>query len=124
MRRAAVLANSRESAPAASGNWWKLIVLLAVPSLVLTFLSLASQVTGDWIWSRFGDAFWLVGLRWIDVVLSLMVPVAVYFDRRFLAFVSEWQPSRLYYLMVVPVSVSTILAIVYIYKRHKYVGVP
>ena len=57
-------------------------------------------------------------------LLTFIPPIAVYFDRQYVTTVSEWTPSKLYYLMIIPSIVNVIPAIAYSYNRHKYVVVP
>lgn len=109
-----------------SSKWWIPIFLLAlnlpvtvalfaVLELLLPYLVLESGSPYQYI------IYSLIAFGWL---LTFISPIAVYFDRQYLAAVSEWTPSKLYYLMIIPFLVNVILAIVYSYQRHKYVGAP
>jgi hypothetical protein len=56
----------------------------------------------------------------LGFALTLGSPLFVHLDKQYVKSVSAWTPPGWYYLMFfVP-----LLSIVYIYQRHKYVGVP
>lgn len=109
-----------------SSKWWIPIFLLAIdlPLLVLLFV-VASATTQSLVMepeNPFDVLFYLlVAAGWLLTVLS---PIAVYFDRQYVASLTEWTPSKLYYLMIFPFFINTILAIAYIYNRHRYLGMP
>lgn len=113
--------------PAANGKWWLVLLVEVVAGLVF--------VTGVGAWLIEGG-FQLVGssggvlggpqtLSYVIFVIPLHVlaPAAVYFDRKYVATVSEWTPSRLYYLTFVT-GLGDMLAIVYLLQRHRYLGTP
>ncbi|PSQ53997.1 hypothetical protein BRD20_00165 [Halobacteriales archaeon SW_8_65_20] len=55
------------------------------------------------------------------VILIPFTVLAVSFDRQAVAEQTEWTPSRLYYLIGVPVIFNIVLLGQYIYTRRKYV---
>jgi len=55
------------------------------------------------------------------VILIPFAVLAVSFDRQAVAEQTEWTPSRLYYLIGVPVIFNIVLLGQYIYTRRKYV---
>ena len=55
------------------------------------------------------------------VILIPFAVLAVSFDRQAVAEQTEWTPSRLYYLIGVPVVFNIVLLGQYIYTRRKYV---
>jgi len=59
----------------------------------------------------------------LALVLTILSPLFIYFDRQYVKSVSEWEPSGRYYWMAFPL-VTHIVAIIYVYRRHKYVGIP
>lgn len=65
----------------------------------------------------------LIPITLLGGVLLLFSPIAVYFDRKYIAKVSDWEPSDWYYWMFVP-PLSLVLPYVYLYNRHKYVDTP
>ena len=62
----------------------------------------------------------LIGL---GLLLQLVSPVCLYYDRQYLETATGWEPSSWYYLMVLP-PFSVFLPPLYLYQRHRYVGVP
>lgn len=118
--------------PTASGRWWLVLLLEVVAGLLF--------VTGVGGWLIEG-VFQLVvappvgspggvpgGSQTLSYVifvipLHVLAPAAVYFDRKYVAAVSEWTPSRLYYLAFVT-GLGDLLAIVYLFQRHRYLGTP
>ena len=106
----------------ASENWWLVLLLEVVAGLVfitgvgawlLDPLSLGGVVGGP------GTLSYVVFV----IPLHVLAPAAVYFDRRYVAAVSGWTPSRLYYLTFVT-GLGDLLAIVYLLQRHRYLGTP
>jgi len=72
--------------------------------------------------AEFPILYFLIAMAWL---LPLASPIAVYYDRQYVATHSDWKPSALYYLMVFPaVIVGDIIAIAYLYNRHKFIGKP
>lgn len=64
------------------------------------------------------------------IFLGLIFPVAVfailglYYDRRYVAAVSEWSPSPWYFLMFLVPLVGYLITALYLFRRHKQVGTP
>ncbi|NEU56018.1 hypothetical protein FXF75_04360 [Halorussus sp. MSC15.2] len=72
-------------------------------------------------------------LEWVQFPLSIValtapavVAIAVHFDRKFVAAVSDWEPRSEYVLLGVAmwVGIGVPLAALYLYRRRQYVGVP
>lgn len=99
-----------------SSRWWMpigtlvaIIPLVALVSLVLSPDAYSSLLTAP---------FLLLG-----IILMFFSPVFVYYDKRYLKIASGWEPSWWYYLIPLPV-IGYVLSIVYLYNRHKHLGVP
>lgn len=118
-----------QTQPATSGKWWLVLLFEVVAGLVfvtgvgawvidvgfrLAPGPVASQVAGGPV-----AASYIVFV----IPLHLLAPAAVYFDRKYVAAVSEWTPSRLYYLTFVT-GLGDVLAVVYLLQRHRYLGTP
>ena len=102
---------------------WLLVVLLEVlstlPSAGLNLVSIPSINAG-------GPGANLLVL-WIGLIYILppLSGIALFFDRKYVLSVSDWAPSLLYYLMVIPgMVIPDLIAIIYLYERHKYAGTP
>lgn len=98
-----------------SSRWWIPIgVLVVIVPILLVSLILPP------------DAYTLLltgPLTLVGITLVTLSPVFVYYDRRYLTTTSRWEPSGLYYLMFLPL-LGYVLSILYIYNRHKHLGVP
>jgi hypothetical protein len=97
-------------------RWWQPITVLAVTLPVAIALSVVLPP----------DAFAMLpvfAVVALGFVLALCSPVFVHLDKQYLVATSEWTPSALYYLMVVP-AVAPLVAAAYVYRRHEHVGVP
>lgn len=105
------------SAPV-SDKWWILVAVQPVWFLLLLVVGLVSTAMQTAIFSDIAYPMVLVG-----IVLLLLCPVGVHFDRKYVAAVSDWRPSLAYYLTFASV-VGALLAAIYVYERHEYVGVP
>ena len=117
-----VIGSSVTMTQSTPSRWWIVIVLRAavLPVLILSvstpYLLRRTIPFGHWL------AGVLIVITWTIVLLS---PIAVYFDRKYISSVSEWVSTGLYYLMIIPVyGIGTVLALHYLYSRHKYVGTP
>lgn len=108
-----------EDAPV-SGNWWWIIASQPVGYLLLFVMSVAYALLPVPFMSPFPVPYVLIGLLWL---LKFVAPVAVYFDRKYVAAVSDWSPSLAYYLVILPVA-GVLLAAIYVYERHEHAGVP
>ena len=60
------------------------------------------------------------GIWVISVVIS---PLAIHFDKKRIKGMSEWTPSRWYYLTYLG-AIGVVLTMVYMWRRHKYIGIP
>ena len=103
-----------------SDKWWWIIASQPVGYLLLFAMSVAYTLLPIPFMSPFPVPYVLIGLLWL---LSFVAPVAVYFDRKYVAAVSDWSPSLAYYLVILP-AFGVLLAAIYAYERHQYVGVP
>lgn len=103
-----------------SDKWWFIIGGRALLLLLWTLYVILSRFIG------LGYVSWMiyvVGAPYL--LLTLSSSVAVYFDRQYVTATSDWSPSRIYYLMVVPArAIGELSPFVYLYHRHQYVGVP
>jgi hypothetical protein len=99
-----------------SDRWWVPIALLAATFPVT--LALSVVLPPDAV--AMLPVFAVVALGFL---LALCSPAFVYFDKQYLAATGAWNPSALYFLMVVPL-VAPLVAAAYVYRRHEQVGVP
>ncbi|ODR82395.1 hypothetical protein BG842_18980 [Haladaptatus sp. W1] len=96
-------------------QWWIPIGILVVNIPVLAIVSIATPP--DAFYSLISAPFALLGFA-----ITLLSPIFVHLDKQYVESVSTWEPSGWYYWMILPP--LTFLSVVYIYQRHKYVGVP
>ena len=57
-------------------------------------------------------------------VVFALIPfavLAIHFDRQIVADRTEWTPSRVYYLIGVPVVFNLVLLVQYLYRRRTYI---
>lgn len=115
--------------PSVSNRWWipiAAVLLLSVAAFILGFgmlflaqLGLHTHVIMDVV----TDA--LLASIIIGFILIWVAVLALHFDRKYIAHVSEWNPSALYFTMfILPLGFGQLVMIAYLYNRHKYVGVP
>ena len=107
----------RGSAPV-SDKWWVLVAVSPIWFLLLLVIGLISTAAQTAIFSDIAYPMVLVG-----IVLLVLCPIGVHFDRKYVAEVSDWRPSLAYYLTFASV-VGALLAAIYVYERHEHVGVP
>lgn len=108
-----------------AGRWWRAVALLPLVEL----LWLVTSAVHIWYARAVGLAgqqyFGLAtdGLAVLGLLLSAVAPFVVYHDRAWVAARSEWTPSLAYLLVVVPL-VNAVVAVLYLLRRRRAVGVP
>ena len=110
------------SEPPVSDKWW---LLPFVEACVLPV------GIGAIVFAALIDVFipWVADLLVYGIGFHVMMasyvlgPVGIYFDRQYVGFVSDWTPSQLYYMALIP-GWGLLIAMVYIYNRHDNIGVP
>lgn len=107
--------------PNPAGRWWFPVLLAAVAFPVNVLGGFTIGLVGSAVR---GDTGFATNALWAVVVTTLLVSsVAVHYDRQYVASVSEWTPTRLYYFTFLGY-VGMMLAIVYVWRRHRILGVP
>jgi hypothetical protein len=95
-------------------------LVLAVAHVIATLLAVVAAGTTQ-------------RLFWFDVIADLVVvgivigPAAIiglYYDRQYVESISEWTPSAGYLLLLFVPVVGYFAVARYLYKRHRYVGIP
>lgn len=94
-------------------NVWNILIILPtvfyLASAVLSLLEDAYHIHPKMITYSF----------YAYVILSLISPLAIYFDRKNIPSEASWTPSDIYYLSGIPIGLNMILQIMYVYKRNK-----
>lgn len=104
-----------------SDKWWLPVVLAAMALPVNVVGGFTIGFVGSTVGGDIGAA---TDLLWSIVVATLLVSsVGVYFDRQFVSSVSDWTPSRLYYLTFLGYF-GMFLAVLYVWRRHQVLGAP
>jgi glucan phosphoethanolaminetransferase (alkaline phosphatase superfamily) len=104
-----------------TGNYWWLIIFgHLVVTLIVILLQLAMLEVNS-IFSAGVDYLLVLGSVWL--LIWLLTPIALYFDRRYVTRVSSWEPSRDYYAVVIPI-IGAIIGGLYLVKRYQNVGIP
>lgn len=117
------LFDGRERDVVFAGAWWRAVA--AVP--VVELLWIATGVAHIWyaravgIVSQQYFGFATDGLVLLGVALSAFAPFALYHDRAWVAARSDWTPSSAYLLVVVPL-LNAVIAVLYLSRRHRAVG--
>lgn len=106
---------------AARGGWWFPVFLAAAAFPVAIVGGFTIGLVGSAVG---GDTSLATNLLWGAVVATLLLSsVAVYFDRKYVSSVSEWTPTRLYYFTFLGYP-GMMIALVYVWRRHRVLGVP
>jgi hypothetical protein len=121
-------------------RWWYWIAAVPVYALLSTLIGFAAFV-GVFLLGLAGDAvgfgflaffllFVLIALP--GLVLTVLFPIATYVDAKAVAEADVgWDPDPALYglvalagVLLTGFTVSLVLAVYYLYQRHKYVGTP
>lgn len=82
---------------------------------------LTIELSGDLLGS---EATTATAILWASVIVVLVCStIAMHFDRQCVSSISDWTPTRLYYLMFLGY-LGMVLAVIYVYHRHRIIGVP
>jgi hypothetical protein len=109
-----------------SGRWW--LVILAIPVLfalwfVVTISTMSIARFVPLIVSGYLTTYLAGGIILVSYAVALLSLVAVYSDRQYVRNHSAWKPTILYYLMVIPL-LNVPIACLYLYFRHRHIGIP
>jgi len=96
-------------------RWWIPIGILVALIPIMIVLGLVAPPDAFY-------ALFIAPVALLGFVLTFFSPIFIYLDKQYVESVSTWNPSGWYYYIIFPP--ITLLSIVYIYQRHKYVGVP
>ncbi|WP_266082699.1 hypothetical protein [Haladaptatus caseinilyticus] len=109
-----------------SGRWW--LVILAIPvffALWLTVTIITMSITrfvplnvSGYLTTYLGG-----GIILMSYAAALLSLPAVYSDRQYVRNHSVWKPTILYYLMVIPL-LNVPIACLYLFFRHRHIGIP
>lgn len=101
--------------------WW----FFATGTLMIFPVALGLFIPLPLIEMALGEGAGLLYQEFILVVIFAMIafcPIGVYLDRQYISKVAEWTPSRIYYFTFLGLA-GSVLSVVYLYQRRKYVTV-
>ncbi|SIR89842.1 hypothetical protein SAMN05421858_4457 [Haladaptatus litoreus] len=109
-----------------SRGWW--LVILAIPVLfalwfVVTIFTMSIARFVPLNVSGYLTTYLAGGIILISYAAALLSLPAVYSDRQYVRKHSEWKPTILYYFMVIPL-LNVPIACLYLYFRHRHIGIP
>ena len=109
---------------AVRSNWWYVVGFVALWAPISTILFALYLLPFRSVGSI------IVPLTYLAIVMLLLLPVALFFDIRAVnRSGGDWSPNVALYVVAATIGlVATILsfvvAVVYLYRRHRYVGIP
>ncbi|WP_231182937.1 hypothetical protein [Haladaptatus sp. DYF46] len=107
------------------GSWW--IPVVAIPILYLLWFSvtLANTTFARYVGPQVSGYLTETAsvLIVVSYAFSLFAPFALYHDRKYVSTQSEWTPTLLYLFVFVPL-LNVPIAILYLARRHRCVGIP
>ncbi|WP_458190953.1 hypothetical protein [Haladaptatus sp. NG-WS-4] len=109
-----------------SRGWW--VVILAIPVLfvlwfVVTIFTMSIARFVPLNVSGYLTTYLAGGIILVSYAVALLSLPAVYSDRQYVRNHSAWKPTILYYLMVIPL-LNVPIACLYLYFRHRHLGIP
>ncbi|WP_227357315.1 hypothetical protein [Haladaptatus salinisoli] len=126
MGTAIIKEESSYNATSQSRKWW--LVILAIPVLfalwlVVTIFTMSIARFVPLTVSAFLSTYLGGGIILVSYAAALLSMVAVYSDRQYVRNHSAWKPTILYYLMVIPL-LNVPVACLYLFFRHRHIGIP
>lgn len=103
-------------------HWW---IFIAIHPAFLLFAITYTIISRFFFW---GSPWIFIGI--LIPIASILFPIALYFDTKYVEnTTNRWEPNVGLWMGLAGVGVivpfiQDILAIIYIYKRHKYLGTP
>ncbi len=115
---------SPTTATGRDSRWWLLIIPGLATTLATAVSSVVFGVPAINISSLSEPLALVVGLTVLTT--PAVVAIGIHFDRKYVASVSEWEPRSEYVLLGIAMwfGFGIPLALLYLYRRHEYVGVP
>lgn len=120
-----VMSNSAQSTEeAVRSNWWYVVGFVALWAPISTVLFALYLLSFKSVGSI------IVPLAYLAIIMLLLLPVALYFDIRAVnRSCGDWSPNVALYvgaatIGIVATILSFVVAVVYLYRRHRYVGIP
>ncbi|WP_266083324.1 hypothetical protein [Haladaptatus caseinilyticus] len=109
-----------------AGGWW--LVTLAIPVLFTLWLVVTVFTMGIARFVSLNVSGYLTtypagGIVLVSYAAALLSLPAVYSDRQYVRKHSEWKPTILYYLMVIPL-LNVPIACLYLFFQHRHIGIP
>jgi len=101
-------------------GWIPLLLLVIINHTLLTILVAGFVVE---LTEPAYDALTRIFLGLVFLVAVFAI-AGLYYDRRYVATVSEWTPSGWYFLMFLIPFVGYFITVLYLFRRHRRVGVP
>ena len=105
-------------------RWWYVTAFILVWSMVSTVLFTSYLLGFEWVGPT------IVVLTYLSMVILLLNPIAIYFDATAInRSGNEWQPNTILYVagavagLVVPF-LEFVVSLVYLLRRHRYLGTP
>ncbi len=110
--------NSSGTSTERRSHWW----VLLLPSLVT---ALVWAVPPALSFSSLPPVAGFIGMV-VMLTAPAVVAVGIHFDRKYVASMSDWEPRSEYILLGVAMlfGIGIPFALLYLYRRHQYVGVP
>ena len=109
------------ASPPNAADWWWVVVAVNLVAFVAVFVLNETRLTvlPSLGWIRFVGAV-------VVLTAPAVVAIAVHFDRKYVAAVSDWKPRSEYVLLglLMWFGVGVPLALLYLSRRRDRVGVP
>lgn len=102
------------------GRWWIVVAFSLFYSVAYALLYFVAATTFD---SNTASAITLAGMIG-GIFLFIGGVYGLIKDREYVEAVSGWSPSPAYFLMFAVPIIGHFLAVLYLYRRHQYVGTP
>jgi nucleoside permease NupC len=108
-----------------AGKWWIPVLVLPVLFVLWFSVTLSNVLLASHLGVQLSG--YLTEIASLVVRLSyagsLFAPFAVYHDRKYVSEQSAWTPTVLYLLVFVPL-LNVLISVIYLVRRHRFVGIP
>lgn len=91
----------------------------STPGAVYLHFAIILQILNVFIFVYPFSGALLYIINGVTLVLIILTPISTYTDIKFIREKTTWDPSKLYYISIIPGIIGPVTIALYLYKRHR-----